>query len=378
MSQPAPTLRTKLCDILNIEYPIIQAGMGSMGKATPPELVAAVSNAGGLGVIGGAGLEPETIRLRIRETRELTDKPIGVDLLLPVSLAQDAAPSRSALRAQLEREHPKHYAFMRAMLEKHEIPEVKVEGETVVSVDQTREQVEVVMEEDVQVFAAGLGDPSWVTPMARERDMVVIGIVGSVRHAQRQVDAGCDIIVAQGHEAGGHTGKIANFPLIPQVVDAVAPVPVVAAGGIADGRGIAAALALGAIGAWIGTAFLIAEEGKTYEANKQQIIAGRSQDFEPERYFSAKPSRMFVGEMIQAWRGSELDALPMPFQRVLIDDFNHSVAAAGRYDLHANPAGQIAGMLNEEKPAQEIMDELIRGTVETLDRMGSVEISAAP
>ena len=112
-----PKLHTRLCDMLEIDYPIMLAGMGSMGKATPPALVAAVSNSGGMGVIGGAGLEPETIRQKIRETRKLTDKPIGVDLLLPVNLDTNAEPTRTTLRQQIERDYPKHYAFMREQLE---------------------------------------------------------------------------------------------------------------------------------------------------------------------------------------------------------------------------------------------------------------------
>ena len=364
-----PIFRTKLCDILEIEYPIMLAGMGSMGKATPPALVAAVSNAGGMGVIGGAGLEPETIREKIRETRALTDKPIGVDLLLPVNLDTSAEPTRSSLRKQIERDYPKHYAFMRGQLEKHGISEILVESETVVSVDQTRKQVEVVLEEDVQVFAAGLGDPSWVVPMAHEKGMTVIGLVGSPRNAERQAAAGCDIVIAQGYEAGGHTGKIANFPLIPQVVDAVAPIPVVAAGGIADGRGIAAALSLGAIGAWIGTAFIVAEEGETHDENKQQIIDGHSQQFDPQRWYSGKPSRLFGNDYIKAWEASGLEPLPMPYQRVITDDFNESVAAAGKLELHMNPAGQIAGMITERKPAKQIMEDLVTGAIATLEEM---------
>jgi nitronate monooxygenase len=362
-----PTFHTKLCDILEIEYPIMLAGMGSMGKATPPALVAAVSNAGGMGVIGGAGLEPETIRQKIRETRALTDKPIGVDLLLPVNLDANAEPTRSSLRTQIERDYPKHYTLMREQLKKHGIDEVLVKSETVVSVEQTRKQVEVVLEEDVQVFAAGLGDPSWVVPMAHEKGMTVVGLVGSPRNAERQLAAGCDILIAQGYEAGGHTGKIASFPLIPQVVDAVAPIPVVAAGGIADGRGIAAALSLGAIGVWIGTAFIVAEEGETHDENKQQIIDGHSQQFDPQRWYTGKPSRLFGNDYIKAWEASGLDPLPLPYQRVITDDFNESVAAAGRLELHMNPAGQIAGMITKRKPAKQIMEDLVTGTIATLE-----------
>jgi nitronate monooxygenase len=369
MSTSRPTLHTKLCDMLEIEYPIMLAGMGSMGKATPPALVAAVSNAGGIGIIGGAGLEPETIRQKIRETRALTDKPIGLDLLLPVNLDAKAEPTRTALRKQIERDYPAHYAFMRGQLEKHGVEEVLVESETVVSVDQTRKQVEVMLEEDVQVFAAGLGDPSWVVPMAREKGMTVAGLVGSPRNAERQAAAGCDIIIAQGYEAGGHTGKIANFPLIPQVVDAVAPIPVVAAGGIADGRGVAAALALGAIGVWVGTAFIVADEGETHDENKQQVIDGHSQQFDPQKWYTGKPSRLFGNDYIKAWEASGLDPLPMPWQRVLTDDFNESVAAAGKLELHMNPAGQIAGMITRTRPAAEIMADLVSGTVEALQEV---------
>ena len=258
---------------------------------------------------------------------------------------------------------------MRGPLEKHGIDEILVGSETVVSVDQTQKQVEVVLEEDVQVFAAGLGDPSWVVPMAHEKGMTVIGLVGSPRNAERQAAAGCDIVIAQGYEAGGHTGKIANFPLIPQVVDAVAPIPVVAAGGIADGRGILAALSLGAIGAWIGTAFIVAEEGETHDENKQQIIDGHSQQFDPQRWYSGKPSRLFGNDYIKAWEASGLEPLPMPYQRVITDDFNESVAAAGKLELHMNPAGQIAGMITERKLAKQIMEDLVTGTIATLEEM---------
>ena len=142
-SMKRPTLRTQLCDMLEIEYPIILAGMGSMGKATPPALVAAVSNAGGMGVIGGAGLEPEIIRKKIRETRRLTTKPIGVDLLLPVTVDSKAEPLRTALREQILRDYPEHYAFMRHQLEILAIEEVHVDSETVVSGEKIRKQVKV-------------------------------------------------------------------------------------------------------------------------------------------------------------------------------------------------------------------------------------------
>lgn len=359
--------------MLGIEYPIVLAGMGSRGKATPPELVAAVSEAGGLGVLGGAGLPAEDLRAAIRKTRSLTRKPIGVDLLLPAKLAE-APPSRAAVRADLRKKFPAHVAFIEKLMEQHRLPNVHVGHDFVLSTQSTgkmrktpqEEQVDVILEEDVQVFASGLGDPSWVVPLAHKKNMKVMGLVGTVRNAQRQIDAGVDIIIATGYESGGHTGKIATLPLIPQVVDAVGPVPVIAGGGIGDGRGIAAALSLGAVGVWMGTAFLVSQECAIPEPFKQQLINGRSEDFEIARVYSGKTMRGYRNEAIKAWEKSGLEPLPMPYQKILMDDFNEAAAAAGRWELHSNPAGQIAGMLKQVKPARQIMDELVAGAVATL------------
>ena len=363
-----PVLRTSLCDLLGIEYPICLAGMGAVGRATPPELVAAVSNAGGLGVMGGSGLGPEDIRHRIRRIKELTSKPFGVDILLPASLAQ-AEETRTAVRQQLQRDYPKHVEFMRSLIAEFNLPDVYVQDEMVLSPKHIQAQVQVVMDERVPVFAAGLGDPSWVTPLAREQGIKVMGLVGNVRNAQRQVKADVDIVVAQGYEAGGHTGKIANFALIPQVVDAVAPVPVVAAGAIADGRGVAASLSLGAVGAWVGTAFLLADECEVPEVHKDQIIDGGAHDFVITRAYTGKTARDYRNVVIEAWDSSGIEPLPMPLQRVLMEDFVHAAERAGRFELTNNPAGQIGGMLNERKPAAQIMNELVQGAVDVLGQL---------
>ena len=333
-----PVFHTRLCDLLDIEYPIILAGMGSAGRATPPKLVAAVSNAGGLGVMGGSGLSPEEVRQRIREIRSLTAKPFGVDLLLPASLAE-AEETRSAVRRQLMRDHREHVEFVRSLMREFDLPDVYVEDEMVFSPGHIREQVQVVLDEKVPVFASGLGDPSWVVPMAREQDMKVIGLVGSVRNALRQAKAEVDIVVAQGHEAGGHTGRIANFPLIPAVVDAVKPTPVVAAGGIADGRGIAAALSLGAVGVWVGTAFLVAEECEIPDIHKDEILRGGAHDFVVTRAYTGKTARDYKNPVISAWEASSLDPLPMPLQRVMMEDLVDAAQKVGRHDLDQQPGG---------------------------------------
>ena len=367
----APVLSTRLCDILEVEYPICLAGMG--GRWTPPELVAAVSEAGGLGVMGGTGMEVEELRGRIRKVRELTDKPFGVDLLLPVVTGSvDTSGGGGQPESQFDavrRQYPRHAAFVDTLIEEFglERADPPKPGETGLAL--ARKQVEMILEEDVAIFAAALGDPAWVVPMAREKGVKVMGLVGSVRNAHRQVAAGVDIIVAQGTEAGGHTGRIATMPLVPQVVDAVSPLPVVAAGGIANGRGIAASLALGAEGAWMGTAFLAAKECGIYDAQQETIIRGRSEDFIISRSYTGKTARQYQGPIVQAWENSGLDTLPMPLQGALMSGFNAAAERSKRYDLVFNPAGQGAGMVNEARPAADIMADLVSETVSVLDEM---------
>ena len=279
------------------------------------------------------------MRARIREVRSLTDKPFGVDLLLPASMAE-VVDTRAGIRQQLARDYPKHVEFVDSLTREFDLPEAQASDDTVLSPGKIREQVQVVLDEKVPVFAAALGDPSWVVPEARALGITTIGLAGTVRHAARQVQAGVDIVVAQGYEAGGHTGRIANFPLIPQVVDAIRPVPVVAAGGIADGRGVAAALALGAVGVWVGTAFLVAEECLIPDRHKQEILSGNTQDFIVTRAYTGKTARDYKNVVIEAWETSGLDPLPMPLQQVLMEDFVEAAAQAERHDLTNNRLGK--------------------------------------
>ena len=359
------TLRTLLCDLLNIEYPIVLAGMGVFGMATPPRLVAAVSEAGGLGVLGGSGLDPDDIRQRCREVRELTDRPYGVDLLLPASLAP-AATTRSGVKAGLEADFPKHVAFVKELLERFDLPEVQIDNEIVLSAEFMEAQIQVCLDEKVPVFAAGLGDPARIVPRARAQGMTVMGLVGSTRNALRQVASGVDIVIAQGTEGGGHTGRTANYALLPQTVDAVAPVPVVAAGGITDGRGVAASLMFGAVGAWIGTAFLVAEECDYPDALKQLLIKGETYQFDTSKYWTGKPVRTQRNPISDAWEQSGLPALPTPHQRVLAEDLLASARQTGRWDMFFNPGGQGVSAITEIRPAAEIMESLVKGAVEVL------------
>lgn len=361
-------IQTNLCKELGIEYPILLAAMGSKGKATPAELVAAVSEAGGMGFIGGSNLSAEQIRTAIRKVRTLTDRPFGVGLLLPAKLAE-APKTRAEVRREIAARFPKHLEFVRGLLREHGLSEAVVETDAVTSEKVIEEQIEVVFEERVSAFAAGLGDPSGIVPRARKAGMKVLGLVGSVSNAKRQVAAGVDIVVAQGYEAGGHTGKIANFPLIPQVVDAVSPVPVVAAGGISEGRGVAAALALGAVGVWMGTAFLVADECAIADAMKDQIVGGRSENFDIARFNTGKTQRSFKNEVLKAWEKSGLAPLPFPYQGVLMSDFDEAAARAGRWDLHSNPSGQGAALLKARQPAKQIVQELVAGAISALEEL---------
>ena len=365
------SLHTPLCDQLGIKYPILQAGMGkSKGSPTTPELVAHVSEAGGLGFLGAAGLEPDELRSGIRKIRQLTSRPFGVGLLFPASLAT-SEPTRAEVRSQIERDFPEQWAFVQDLMKNYGLSYLQMEKEHVISAELSQAQLNVVIEESVPILAAGLGDPSWATERAHKVDMKVLGLAGTVRNAQRQRDCGVDIIIAQGYEAGGHTGTIANFALIPQVVDAVRPVPVLAAGGIADGRGVAAALALGAVGVWCGTAFLYAEEINLYDEQRRQLNAVTSEQLVLSRSYTGKPARYVKNEIMEAWMRSDLEPLPMPLQTVLMDDFVASAESAGRYDLVSNAAGQIAGMLKEVRPAADILTQMAEEAAEVIGNLSS-------
>ena len=354
------TLHTPLCDYLGIDVPIIQAGMGrGTGSTTSPALVAAVSEAGGLGCLGATGWDPEEIREKIREVRALTARPFGVDLLLPASLA-DADVPRDDVRALVRRDHPAHARFMESLYERFAVdPSLKHRQHWALSPTLMRQQADVVLEERVPVLVSGLGDPAWVVPLAHEAGIKVMGLVGAPRHAERQIRSGVDIVIAQGSEAGGHTGTVATLALVPQVVDQVTPTPVVAAGGIADGRTVAAALALGAQAVWCGTAFLFAEEAYVHASLRAQLTAAGARDVVVGRSYTGKPSRVVVNEVTRAWAESGLEPLPMPLQTVIMDDFTYAAERSGRPDLVQNPAGQIAGMLDRHEPAATIVRRLV-------------------
>lgn len=380
-----PVLRTALCDLLGIEYPVISAGMGPVGGGSAPaavaELAAAVSNAGGLGVIGGAGFSAEKLREEIAKVRSMTDKPFGVDLLLPSNFMGGAA-SGEMPRDPRDLIPDETRARLRKMAEDLgvdwlEAPRNPAPAPRRAGGGMSDEQMEVVIEEKVPVFASGLGNPAQWMDRLKANGTKVLCLVGNTKNARRVADAGADVVVAQGTEAGGHTGRIATIALIPQVIDAV-NVPVVAAGGVGDGRGLAAVIALGAVGAWCGTAFLVANEANQPEIQKQKILAAIDEDTRITKLYSGKTMRNITNPLIESWESAGIAALPMGLQGLLVGDLMYSLRQAGRMDLMMNAAGQVSGLLKESRPAAEILHDMVNGAADILGRKIPATVQAVP
>jgi NAD(P)H-dependent flavin oxidoreductase YrpB (nitropropane dioxygenase family) len=377
-----PVLRTRLCDILDIEYPVVLAGMGGVATA---ELVAAVSEAGGLGVVGAASMPPEEIERQVRRIRDLTSKPFGVDVLLPSGVASTPRPeapreTAAAALAQVNAspKRPREYLpapyqeFIGKAEKEFGLPERGQDQDwsqgmrRIGAGDFSKKQVEAILDLKVPVFAAGLGNPGPYIEAFRAQGAKVIGLVGNVKNARRLADSGTDVVVAQGTEAGGHTGRIGTMALIPQVIDAIAPTPVVAAGGIGDGSGIAGALAMGCDGVWIGTAFLVSREATWPDILKERILAATEEDTRVTRLYSGKTMRNINNPLIEYWESQKLDALPMGMQGIVSGEIMAGAREANRMELLMNPAGQISGMLHESRPAKAIFEDMVREASEIL------------
>jgi NAD(P)H-dependent flavin oxidoreductase YrpB (nitropropane dioxygenase family) len=372
-----PTLRTELCDRVGVEYPVVLAGMGPVAGTGAPvataELVAAVSNAGGLGVIGAVAYSPDDLRAEIQKVRSLTDKPFGVDLLLAAPFLIPAGPEAGQKAPQAPRLPAEHVDAVKQIAEElgieyKEAPGVARGGAFTVPEGKSwaGSQIEVVLEEEVPVFASGLGTPAPFSDVLKAHGVTILSLVGNVRAARQVAEGGADYVVAQGTEAGGHTGRIGTLALLPQVMDAVAPTPVLAAGGVASGRALAGVLAMGAVGGWCGSAFLVSEEANQPDLQKQRILDAAAEDTVVTRLYSGKTMRNISNPLIEAWEARGLQALPMGVQAFLIRDLTHSVREAGRHDLLMNAAGQTAGMLREKRPAAAILEEMVAEAAEIL------------
>ena len=368
-------IHTKLCDMLDIEYPIILAGMGGYAG---PTLAAAVSNAGGLGVMGCTGFPIDTLVDMIRKTRSLTSKPFGVDILMPLPVGDLG--SDFAMKIELPAQQVE---FVNQLKREFGVPEPEQSRSAdFFNVEHAKREIEICIEERVPVFVSGLGNPASIVPQAHAQGMKVIACVGNVRNARRVAEGGVDIVVAAGHEGGGHTSRIGTMALIPQVVDAVYPTPVLAAGGIADGRGLAAALALGACGVWVGTAFLVCPEAHVdaiemglmaqWETDywKQKIIEGTEEDTVVTKSYTGKTMRNLKNKWIDAWgRPDAPPTLPMPLQTLLCWGAMEGAREAVVKDVLLSPTGQIAGMIKETKTAKQVVDDMVQGALRVLEGM---------
>ncbi len=364
-------LKSRICDILGIKYPILLAGMGG---ASVPRLAAAVSNAGGLGILGAAACSPEQLREWIEEVRSLTDKPFGVDTLLPASVRRGSKPQSGGGDIDPMEVLSEYKAFARDFMDKEGLESVgrssiiadmaPIKGSKkspqVFSKEFFEAQMNVVIEEKVPVYAAGLGNPGPWMDQLHANGTKVMAVVGAVKHAVQVVSSGIDLIVAQGHDGGGHNSPIGTMALIPQVVDAVAGrIPVLGAGGISDGRGIAAAFMLGAEGAWIGTTFLATEEAGIEDYQKEVIAESGDGDTVVSRSVTGKPARIIKNKWSQAWVDEKKEPLPMPFQSIIAGPVLASGMASKRKDIAPGFAGQGMGLIKKVRPAAEVMKDLV-------------------
>jgi len=307
-------LRTRLTEALGIEHPVMLAGMGGVSYH---RLVAAVCEAGGFGCLGASTMPPRTMVTEMAEVRALTDRPFGVDLLTAMP------------------------------------------GDLV-------SQVGLVVEGGASVFVAGLGVPSEVVELCHSSGLLVVNMCGKVEHARRAVDAGCDLVVAQGTEAGGHTGLVATMALVPQVVDAVgAQVPVVAAGGIFDGRGLAAALSLGADGVWIGTRFIATPEARSVPGYKDALVSSREDGTTISRAYSGKTMRVVRNRYTDYFdeHPDELTVFPGQLARSVSDGAFHlggdDSTSGVDPGLECFPAGQGTGAITGVVPAGDLVREIV-------------------
>lgn len=318
-------MRTRLTDALGVEHPVMLAGMGGVAYH---QLVAAVSEAGGFGTLGASTMTTDQMVEEMRAVKKATDRAFGVDLL------------------------------------------------TAMPVDMVA-QVERIIEEGATVFVAGLGVPAEVVDLCHRHQLLVVNMCGKVEHARRAVDAGCDIVVAQGTEAGGHTGMVATMPLVPQIVDAVgATVPVVAAGGIFDGRGLAAALALGADGVWIGTRFIATPEARAVHGYKDALVSAREDATTISRAYSGKTMRVVANQYTAHWAEhlDEVQRFPQQAFRAVEDGAFH----LGGDDTmpgvdpakECYPAGQGTGAIDGLLPAGDLVRQIVRQAEEVLVRLG--------
>lgn len=349
-----PDFRTPVCERLGIRLPIF-------GFSHETEVVAAICRAGGFGVYGVAREDPQKIPARLRDLRDrIGDAPFGVDLMLPAGVPERSDPE--AVAAGIPDEHR---AFVRGLRDKYAVP-AATRSTFFTSFIRSKalfeQQIQAVLDSDVDLVATAIGLPADVIARAKAAGKTTLALVGAPKHARAAVAAGADVLVAQGYDAGGHTGTIGTMSLVPQIIEVAAPhaIPVLAAGGIATGAQILGALAMGAQGAWLGTAWLAARENHTHRVLLDKLISAGSEDTVITRAHSGKPCRVVRSAWSDEWSMPGAPTpLPMPYQQALTGELIAAVEEHGVEPLVYEAAGQGVAWIREEQTVHDIVSRLV-------------------
>jgi NAD(P)H-dependent flavin oxidoreductase YrpB (nitropropane dioxygenase family) len=373
-------VRTPVCDKFGIEFPIF-------AFSHCRDVVAAVSRAGGFGVLGALAFTPEELEIELKWIDDHVEgRPYGVDLVMPANYIGKGGkqPDEAELRAMIPQEH---WDYLEKVLAEYNVPPLpedfheRARAAGLGVDDQATRAVDVALSHDgVRLLVNALGPPpKEVVDKAHEHGRLVAALIGNKHHAQKQVDIGVDMIVAQGTEAGGHTGDVATMVLVPEIVDAVGPdFPVLAAGGIGTGRQMAAGLALGAQGVWTGSIWLTVAEADTGPEALENLLAADSRGTVRSRAMTGKPARQLRTAWTDAWEAEGAPkTLPMPLQGILWGEMARRVSRAHTKELSGFPVGQIVGRMNKVRPAQEVIFEMVEEWIATTERMAAMLDSTA-
>lgn len=363
-------MRTPICEQLGIEFPIF-------AFSHCRDVVAAVSRAGGMGVLGAVGFSPRRLEIELDWIDEHVDgKPYGVDFIMPAKSVDTGTRDLKKLGLELDAMVPPEYPlFIDDLLAKHNVPPLAEDhkmGKIIIGTEGTSlPLVDIALAHPIKLLVNALGPPpKEVIDQAHDHGVAVGALVGTAAQAQRQVNNGVDLIIAQGTEAGGHTGEISTIVLVSEVVDAISPVPVLAAGGIGNGRQVAAAMALGAQGVWTGSIWLTVAEADTTPVVMEKLLAATSSDTVRSRALTGKPVRQLRTAWTEAWDSPDTPKpLQWPLQTMIASPALARIERARSAELSGSPVGQIVGTMNAVRPARDVVFDLVEGYIEATQRL---------